>query len=131
MRTSRVGIVLQDPDTATIVREQTTLPVLLAAEFAELRDLYAELDAKVALYCNNSTRNFDSLLETRMLHVHINHGESDKQSMASNNAKSYDRVFVAGQAAVAAVRARACSSSTPTASSGSAGHSSTWTACRR
>ena len=95
-----VGIVLQDPDTATIVREQTTLPVLLAADFAELRDLYAELDAKVALYCNNSTRNFDSLLETRMLHVHINHGESDKQSMASNNAKSYDRVFVAGQAAV-------------------------------
>jgi CDP-glycerol glycerophosphotransferase (TagB/SpsB family) len=35
-----------------------------------------------------------------MLHVHINHGESDKQSMASNNAKSYDRVFVAGEAAV-------------------------------
>ena len=31
-----------------------------------------------------------------MLHVHVNHGESDKQSMASNNAKSYDRVFVAG-----------------------------------
>ena len=89
-----------DPDTATIVREQTTLPVLLAADFAELRGLYAELDAKVALYCNNSTRNFHSLLEPRMLHVHINHGESDKQSMASNNAKSYDRVFVAGQAAV-------------------------------
>ena len=35
-----------------------------------------------------------------MLHVHISHGESDKQSMASNNAKSYDRVFVAGEAAV-------------------------------
>ncbi|HEV2798330.1 MAG TPA: CDP-glycerol glycerophosphotransferase family protein, partial [Nocardioides sp.] len=35
-----------------------------------------------------------------MLHVHINHGESDKQSMASNNAKAYDRVFVAGGAAV-------------------------------
>ena len=35
-----------------------------------------------------------------MLHAHINHGESDKQSMASNNAKAYDRVFVAGEAAV-------------------------------
>jgi CDP-glycerol glycerophosphotransferase (TagB/SpsB family) len=35
-----------------------------------------------------------------MLHVHVNHGESDKQSMASNNAKAYDRVFVAGDAAV-------------------------------
>ena len=96
----RVGIVLRDADTAAVVREQTTLPVLVAVEFAALRSLYAELDAKVALYCNNSLLNFQSLLEPRMLHVHINHGESDKQSMASNNAKSYDRVFVAGEAAV-------------------------------
>jgi hypothetical protein len=96
----RVGIVLRDADTATIVREQTTLPVLVATEFPALRSLYAELDAKVALYCNNSLSNFHSLLEPRMLHAHISHGESDKQSMASNNAKSYDRVFVAGEAAV-------------------------------
>jgi hypothetical protein len=96
----RVGIVLRDPDTAAVVRERTGLPILMAEDFAELRVLYAELDAKVVLYCNNSLRNFQSLLEPRMLHVHINHGESDKQSMASNNAKSYDRVFVAGEAAV-------------------------------
>ena len=54
----------------------------------------------MVLYCNNSPQNFDSLLDARRLHVHINHGESDKQSMASNNAKAYDRVFVAGEAAV-------------------------------
>ena len=96
----RVGIVLRDPDTAELVRAQTGLAVLVAEEFAELRELYAELDPRVVLYCNNSLRNFQSLLEPRMLHVHINHGESDKQSMASNNAKSYDRVFVAGEAAV-------------------------------
>jgi hypothetical protein len=95
-----VGIVLRQEDTAAEVRDRTTLPVLVAEEFAELRELYAALDAKVTLYCNNSLRNFQSLLEARMLHVHINHGESDKQSMASNNAKSYDRVFVAGEAAV-------------------------------
>jgi hypothetical protein len=99
-RQEPVGIVLRDPDTARVVRERTALPVLLAADFADLRGSYDELDAKVALYCNNSPRNFDSLLDNRMLHVHINHGESDKQSMSSNNAKSYDRVFVAGQAAV-------------------------------
>ncbi len=91
---------LRDEHSALLVSEETSLPVLLAADFAALRELYDELDAKVALYCNNSTSNFDSLLESRMLHVHVNHGESDKQSMASNNAKSYDRVFVAGQAAV-------------------------------
>ncbi len=96
----RVGIVLRDADTAGVVRQQTRLPVLVATEFPDLRSLYAELDAKVALYCNNSLLNFHSLLEPRMLHAHISHGESDKQSMASNNAKSYDRVFVAGEAAV-------------------------------
>ncbi len=95
-----VGVVLRDPDTAAVVGARTSLPVLLAEDFADLRALYDSLDAKGALYCNNSPRNFDSLLDSRMLHVHVNHGESDKKSMASNNAKAYDRVFVAGQAAV-------------------------------
>jgi hypothetical protein len=98
--TEPVGVVLRDEATAAAVRERTSLPVLVAEGFAQLRAVYAGLDAKVVLYCNNSMLNFQSLLEPRMLHVHINHGESDKQSMASNNAKAYDRVFVAGEAAV-------------------------------
>lgn len=95
-----VAIVVRDPDSATALRARTSLPVLSAPSFPELTALYDELDARVVLYCNNSMLNFQSLLNGRMLHVHINHGESDKQSMASNNAKAYDRVFVAGQAAV-------------------------------
>ncbi len=95
-----VAIVVRDPGSAEVLRERTDLPVLCAVEFPELTALYEELDAKVVLYCNNSMLNFQSLLDGRRLHVHINHGESDKQSMASNNAKAYDRVFVAGEAAV-------------------------------
>jgi hypothetical protein len=95
-----VGIVLRDPESATVIRARTTLPVFIVPSFPELTTLYAELDARVVLYCNNSMRNFQSLIEGRSLHAHINHGESDKQSMASNNAKAYDRVFVAGEAAV-------------------------------
>ena len=95
-----VGIVVRDPESATLLRAKTSLPVFAAPSFPELTDLYAGLDAKVVLYCNNSMRNFQSLLDGRMVHVHINHGESDKHSMASNNAKAYDRVFVAGEAAV-------------------------------
>ena len=95
-----VGIVARDPESATLLRAATSLPVFAAPSFPELTDLYAELDGKVVLYCNNSMLNFQSLIDGRMLHVHINHGESDKQSMASNNAKAYDRVFVAGEAAV-------------------------------
>lgn len=95
-----VGIVVRDPESATVLRARTALPVFCAPSFPELTDLYAELDAQVVLYCNNSMLNFQSLINGRSLHAHINHGESDKQSMASNNAKAYDRVFVAGEAAV-------------------------------
>lgn len=95
-----VAIVVRDADSGEVLRERTDLPVLTAVEFPELTALYERLDAKVVLYCNNSMLNFQSLLDGRRLHVHINHGESDKQSMASNNAKAYDRVFVAGEAAV-------------------------------
>ena len=83
-----------------VLRERTSLPIACVEDFAELTDFYAASAARVVLYCNNSMLNFNSLLDARRLHVHINHGESDKQSMASNNAKAYDRVFVAGEAAV-------------------------------
>ena len=115
-----VGLVTRDPDVAHAVRRATTLPVHLAPSFAELMLLYGDLDASVVLYCNNSMRNFESLVSPRMLHVHVNHGESDKQSMASNNAKAYDRVFVAGEAAVERHRA-GLMESTPLDWSGSAG----------
>lgn len=103
--TQPVGVVTRDPATRDLVASRTSLPVHFAPGFADLAALYDELDAKVVVYCNNSMLNFNSLLDGRMLHVHINHGESDKQSMVSNNAKAYDRVFVAGEAAVARHRA--------------------------
>ena len=83
-----VAIVVRDAASGEVLRERTDLPVLTAVEFPELTALYERLDAKVVLYCNNSMLNFQSLLDGRRLHVHINHGESDKQSMASNNAKA-------------------------------------------
>jgi len=99
-REHAVGLVVRNPEVARLLETRTALPVLLAERFDELAKTYATLDASVALYCNNARTNVDSLLNNRMLHVHINHGESDKQSMVSNNAKAYDRVFVAGEAAV-------------------------------
>ena len=95
-----VAIVARDERTVEVLRERTHLPIAFVPGFAEMTDFYAASDAKVVLYCNNSMLNFNSLLDARKLHVHINHGESDKHSMASNNAKAYDRVFVAGEAAV-------------------------------
>ncbi len=100
-----VAVVVRDPDSAEVLQGRTSLPVLTAPSLTDLTELYDTLDAKVVLYCNNSILNVQSLLNTRHLHVHSNHGESDKQSMASNNAKAYDRVLVAGEAAVQRHRA--------------------------
>ncbi len=102
---SPVAIVTRNPETAELVEARTGLPVYDAPEFTDLVEFYEVHDPKVALYCNNGARNFNSLLHGRTLHAHINHGESDKQSMVSNNAKAYDRVFVAGEAAVQRHRA--------------------------
>ena len=78
---------------------ETSLRKVLAPAFPDLVQLYECSDFKVAVYVNNSVHNFHSLMQRHMLHVHVNHGESDKVCMVSNQVKAYDRVFIAGEAA--------------------------------
>jgi hypothetical protein len=100
-----VLLVTRDPRTYAELHRWTPLPSVLAPAFADLVDLYDNSDHKIAIYVNNSAQNFQSLVGRRMLHVHVNHGESDKVCMVSNQVKAYDRVFVAGEAAVRRYRA--------------------------
>jgi CDP-glycerol glycerophosphotransferase (TagB/SpsB family) len=53
----------------------------------------------VVLYVNQNTRNFQMFRYGRRWHVFINHGESDKMYMTTNQYKAYDYALVAGQAA--------------------------------
>src|SRR3954454_18747774 len=94
-----ITLVLRKLDSFNDVRERTALPVVYVRRLADVLELYDQLDPKVAIYVNNGVANFQSLAVSTMLHVHVNHGESDKVSMVSNQAKAYDRVFVAGEAA--------------------------------
>jgi choline kinase len=99
-RRHRVQVVLREPATHRIVREVTTLPVICLPAFGDLTEMYRTGGHKVVVYVNNSARNFQSLVARSVLHVHVNHGESDKICMVSNQVKAYDQVFVAGDAAV-------------------------------
>jgi hypothetical protein len=101
----RVLVATSDARTYAEVNAMTGLRCVLAPANRDLVELYDSGDYKVAVYVNNSMLNFLSLSARRMLHVHLNHGESDKFCMASNQVKAYDRVFVAGQAAVQRYRA--------------------------
>jgi hypothetical protein len=100
-----VLLVTRDRRSHTELRRTTPLATALAPSFPELVDLYETSDHKVVIYVNNSAQNFQSLVARRALHVHVNHGESDKVCMVSNQVKAYDRVFVAGEAAVRRYRA--------------------------
>ena len=62
--------------------------------------LYDRADFHAVVYVNNGWTNFQSLSFQQAVHIHVNHGESDKICMVSNQAKAYDKVFVAGEAAV-------------------------------
>ncbi len=95
-----VLIVVRRLATLDEVQALSELPAVYVRRLADVLELYDELDPKVGIYVNNGVSNFQSLAVASMLHVHVNHGESDKVSMVSNQAKSYDRVFVAGEAAV-------------------------------
>ena len=81
------------------LQSRTRLPLVYVRRLADLEEVLERTDPKVCLYVNNASSNFQVLSWRRALHVHLNHGESDKISMASNQAKAYDVVAVAGEAA--------------------------------
>jgi len=97
--------VTRHPQTYAEIQRLSTLRCVLTPTFSHLLEFIESNDHKVAIYVNNSAHNFQSLVARRMLHIHVNHGESDKICMVSNQVKAYDQVFVAGEAAVRRYRA--------------------------
>jgi len=81
------------------LQDLTSLPLIYTRRLRDLNDALVAADPGVCLYVNNSATNFQTLGWPRALHLHLNHGESDKISMATNQAKAYDQVLVAGPAA--------------------------------
>ncbi|MGW9020879.1 CDP-glycerol glycerophosphotransferase family protein [Leucobacter chromiiresistens] len=75
----------------------------LAVEFVrrvtEIEQVLEQQRLDVILYVNQNTRNFQMMRYGQRWHVFINHGESDKMYMTSNQHQAYDFAFVAGDAA--------------------------------
>ena len=99
------AIVVRNIHTFKELEGKTSLPLAHVPNFTDLMHLYRVSPFKAVVYVNNGVANFQSLNVGELAHVHINHGESDKICMVSNQAKAYDRVFVAGEAAVQRHRA--------------------------
>lgn len=74
-------------------------PVAFVPTVRELERFIATQDIRVVLYVNQNMRNFQMFRYGRRWHVFINHGESDKMYMTTNQYKAYDYAFIAGAAA--------------------------------
>ena len=99
------AIVIRNIHTFNFLQGKTSLPLAHVPNFSDVMNLYRVSPFKAVVYVNNGVANFQSLTVPELAHIHINHGESDKVCMVSNQAKAYDRVFVAGEAAVQRHRA--------------------------
>lgn len=84
---------------ARALMQESGLPVQYVPKISDLEKIVAEQPLQVVFYVNQNTRNFQMMRYGRRFHVFINHGESDKMYMTSNQYKTYDYAFVAGDAA--------------------------------
>lgn len=75
------------------------LPVAFVPTVRDLERFISTQDIRVVLYVNQNTRNFQMFRYGRRWHVFINHGESDKMYMTTNQYKAYDYAMIAGEAA--------------------------------
>jgi hypothetical protein len=81
--------------------DESPLPVAHVRRVADLENVIAEQDIRIVFYVNQNAKNFQMMRYGRRWHVFINHGESDKMYMTTNQFKAYDYAFVAGDAALA------------------------------
>lgn len=84
---------------AAALLEESGLPVAFVPTVRDLEDYVSTQDIRVVMYVNQNARNFQMFRYGHRWHVFINHGESDKMYMTTNQYKAYDYAFIAGDAA--------------------------------
>ncbi|MBF4576617.1 CDP-glycerol glycerophosphotransferase family protein [Frondihabitans sp. VKM Ac-2883] len=99
-KTTPVAIVVRSPATMLALLSESPVPVAYARQVADLEAFVESQPIAMTLYVNQNSRNFQMMRYGRMWHVFVNHGESDKMYMTTNQFKTYDYAFVAGKAAL-------------------------------
>ncbi len=102
----KVFILTRNAATFQALSRETHLPIVNAMRIGTIDSIAQSSDIKMAVYVNQTYRNFHAMRYPEMLHVFLSHGESEKGTyMATNQAKAYDFTFVAGDAAVDRIKA--------------------------
>ncbi|MET0989162.1 MAG: CDP-glycerol glycerophosphotransferase family protein [Glaciihabitans sp.] len=98
-KTWPVAIISRSPAASLALWDESPVPTVYLRTVAALENFVAQQDIRIVLYVNQNTRNFQMFRYGKMWHVFINHGESDKMYMTTNQFKAYDYSLIAGDAA--------------------------------
>lgn len=99
-QTHPVAIITRSPSASLTMLEESPVPVVYCRAVTDIEKFVDRQDVRIVFYVNQNTKNFQMFRYSRMWHVFINHGESDKMYMTTNQFKAYDYAFVAGDAAL-------------------------------
>jgi len=94
-----VAIITRSPSATLPLWDEAPVPTVYLRTISELERFVSEQPLRIVFYVNQNSKNFQMFRYGRMWHVFINHGESDKMYMTTNQFKAYDYSFVAGDAA--------------------------------
>jgi hypothetical protein len=93
-----VAIISRSPSAVLELWNESPVPALYLRRVTDLEHFVHTQDVRIVFYVNQNAKNFQMFRYGRMWHVFINHGESDKMYMTTNQFKAYDFIFFEGYA---------------------------------
>ncbi|MFI6266693.1 CDP-glycerol glycerophosphotransferase family protein [Micromonospora sp. NPDC051006] len=92
-------VLVREPEFLAPVAAATTAPVVYCPTLRVMDEVLVP-SLKVAFYVNHGAKNAHLIRFTQLTHVQLHHGDSDKAPSANPVSAIFDRIFVAGPAAI-------------------------------
>ncbi|RIV39667.1 CDP-glycerol glycerophosphotransferase family protein [Micromonospora radicis] len=92
-------VLLREPEFLPTIAAATTAPVVYCPTLRGMDEIVVP-SLRAAFYVNHGAKNSHFLRFNQLTHVQLHHGDSDKASSANPVSAIFDRIFVAGTAAV-------------------------------
>ncbi|MET8267773.1 CDP-glycerol glycerophosphotransferase family protein [Micromonospora arida] len=92
-------VVLREPEFLTPIAAATDAPVVYCPTLGAMDEALVP-SLRAAFYVNHGAKNSHCVRFTQLTHIQLHHGDSDKAPSANPVSGIFDRIFVAGQAAI-------------------------------
>ncbi|TDC41659.1 CDP-glycerol glycerophosphotransferase family protein [Micromonospora sp. KC213] len=92
-------VLLREPEFLPTIAAATSAPVVYCPTLHAMDEALVP-SLRVAFYVNHGAKNSHCVRFTQLTHVQLHHGDSDKAPSANPVSAIFDRIFVAGPAAI-------------------------------